>query len=255
MIYCHGWPSSRLEAGLAPPLPFRLIAFDRPGYGLSDPAPSASLQSLAGDVGALAAHLGMTRFPVVGVSGGGPVATACARFMPDRVSALTLISPVPPFQNVRGGGLGLLMRLGRQPALMWPAVLAARRFILSDRADALVFGRLMTGRDGEVMTQGRRLQLLAAMREGLRASTAGARLDARLYGTEWGFRLEDIAVATTVWHGSKDSLIPVSLVQAYAAIPGADIRIMPDDGHYSLAIGQTAMILADLLARAGSALH
>ena len=34
VIYCHGWPTSRLEAGLGPNLKLRLIAADRPGYGL-----------------------------------------------------------------------------------------------------------------------------------------------------------------------------------------------------------------------------
>lgn len=240
---------------MAPPLPYRLIAFDRPGYGLSDPAPHAALCDLAGDVGALATHLGITRFPIVGVSGGGPVATACARFLPDRVSALTLISPVPPPHAAPGGGLGLLMRLGRQPALLGPAMAAARLLIRSSRAETLVFGRQTTGRDGIVMTQGRRTLLLAAMREGLRHSTAGATLDAHLYGRDWGFRLEDVAVPTTVWHGTEDNLVPVDTAQAYAAIPDVSIRIMPGEGHYSLAMGQTAMILAELLDHAGSALH
>jgi pimeloyl-ACP methyl ester carboxylesterase len=255
MIYCHGWPSSRLEAGLAPVLPLRLVAFDRPGYGRSDPFPHASLQDLAADVGALATHLGIARFPVVGVSGGGPVACACARFLPGRVDALTLISPVPPAHRVRGGGLGWLMRLGRQPFVLRPALLAARALMHSHRAETMVFGRLMTGLDGDTMTSDRRHQLLMAMREGLRHGTAGARLDARLYGTDWGFRLEDVAVSTTVWHGTEDPLIPVETVHAYAGIPGVTVRIMPGEGHYSLAIGQTAMIMADLLDRAGSALH
>jgi len=42
VFYFHGFPGSRLEATLLPPSGIRLIGVDRPGYGLSTPAPAAS---------------------------------------------------------------------------------------------------------------------------------------------------------------------------------------------------------------------
>ncbi len=250
MLYCHGWPTSRLEAGLAPPLPVRLIAIDRPGYGLSDPHRGARLRNHTQDIRALARHLGLSRFAVVGVSGGGPLATACAHDLPDLVSALTLISPVPPPHAVSSGSLAMLMRFGRWPRLARPTMSLARRFILSpDRGEAVVFGRHLPGHDGAVMTRERRAALLAAMREGLRPGIAGAVGDAAIYGSPWGFNLADIKVSTTVWHGTDDHLIPPDSVRAYGVIPGAVIHIAEGHGHYSLAIGQTTMIMKELIRR------
>lgn len=255
MVYCHGWPSSRLEAALAPEMNLRLIAFDRPGYGHSDPNPKATtLRDLTADVADLADHLGLARFAMVGVSGGGPLAAACAHAFPAKVSALALISAVPPPDAISGGPLGALMRFGRWPDLGRPVMSMARRFLLSPgRAEALVMNRVIPGRDGVVLTRERRALLLAAVREGLRRSGAGAVADAGFYGRPWGFRLQDIRVPTAVWHGTDDHLVPVAAARAYAAIPGATVHIVEGEGHYSLALGQTRAILADLLTRAGEA--
>lgn len=252
VIYCHGWPTSRLEPGLGPELALRLIAPDRPGYGLSDPKPKATLKDQAEDIRHLAGHLGLRRFAVVGVSGGGPLAAACAHYLPDLVSALTLISAIPPPDAVRNGRLAALMRFGRWPALGRPIMTMARDFVLApNRAEAVAYARRLPGRDSDVMTRERRAALLAAMREGLKQGIWGAVTDAAIYGRPWGFRLSDITVSTTAWQGDLDQLIPPASVHAFRAIPGAVIHEMKGHGHYSLAIGETVAIMAELIGRAG----
>lgn len=249
-IYCHGWPSSRLEAGLVTDLKVRLVAADRPGYGLSDPHPTGTLRDRAQDIAALADHLGLLRFAVVGVSGGGPTAVACARYLGDRVSALCLISPVPPPEAATGAGLRLLMQLGKWPFPGRPALALARLVVLSWRfGPAMVFGKSMPARDAAILTPTIRHAMLAAMREGLQDGTDGAWADARQYGRAWGFRLADIRVPTTIWHGTEDPLVEVGNAHAFAAIPGAVTNLLPGHGHYSPALGETGPILADLLSR------
>ena len=79
--------SSRLEACLlaraAANAGVRVIGTDRPGMGLSQFQPGRRLLDWPADVVALADHLGIARFAVVGVSAGGPHALACA---PDGVT-------------------------------------------------------------------------------------------------------------------------------------------------------------------------
>jgi pimeloyl-ACP methyl ester carboxylesterase len=76
IVYFHGHPGSRLEARLAhepaaaPGL--RVIALDRPGYGLSDFLPGRAITDWPADVTAAADALGIGRFSVAGASGGGP---------------------------------------------------------------------------------------------------------------------------------------------------------------------------------------
>ena len=93
----------------------RFIAPDRPGYGASTYAPKRTLPDLAEDVRELADHLGLERFGVVGLSGGGPHAGG--------------VRPVP--RRPRDGASRLLSGIGpvREPgteAGMMPAEPAVR---------------------------------------------------------------------------------------------------------------------------------
>ena len=82
VFYFHGWPGSRCEPRLlhsvCAELQLRLVAPDRPGLGLSDFQRGRKLLDWPKDVCELADRFGVFRFTVLGVSGGGPYALACA---------------------------------------------------------------------------------------------------------------------------------------------------------------------------------
>ncbi|MGH9253569.1 MAG: alpha/beta fold hydrolase [Vicinamibacterales bacterium] len=71
---------------------YRVIAFDRRGWGRSeaDPATGAQPGHASEDLQALADHLSLGRFHLVGVAGGGFVALDYAAWHPDRVSSLVV---------------------------------------------------------------------------------------------------------------------------------------------------------------------
>lgn len=100
VIYHHGTPGSRLEhhpddrvyldRGI------RWIAYDRPGYGRSGREPGRQVASAATYAEALADHLGLERFGLMDVSGGGPHTLACAALLPGRVTrAAVLVGAAP----------------------------------------------------------------------------------------------------------------------------------------------------------------
>lgn len=79
----------------------RALAFDVRGHGQSAaPAPGGyAVDSLAGDIGAVADQLGLERFVLVGHSLGGAAAAAYAGAHPERLAGLVLVSapgPTPP---------------------------------------------------------------------------------------------------------------------------------------------------------------
>ncbi len=81
VLFLHGLPSCRLmrpDAGETASLGARLLTFDRPGFGQSDPNPRRSLSDTADDIVALLDHLGIDRVYVAAPSGGGPPALASA---------------------------------------------------------------------------------------------------------------------------------------------------------------------------------
>ncbi|KAJ6440068.1 alpha/beta-Hydrolase [Purpureocillium lavendulum] len=103
LLYFHGFPSSRLEAqpvaSMLSLLGVRLIALDRPGFGLSTPRPGRRIIDWADDVGAFARAAGIDRFAVLGTSGGGPYALACAHALPRRmVAGVGLFASGPPWE-------------------------------------------------------------------------------------------------------------------------------------------------------------
>src|SRR6185312_7689883 len=100
VLAIHGTPGSRYMFALtdqaARERGLRVIAPERPGYGLSDYRRETALAHTGEDVSALADALRLDKFALIGVSGGGPHAIAAAASMPGRVVLLALVSPVGP---------------------------------------------------------------------------------------------------------------------------------------------------------------
>lgn len=96
MVLLHGCPDSRvigrLAAAAAARHGIRLVAPDRPGFGLSDPKPGRTILDWPDDLAQLADALGLDRFPVIGLSAGCAFAAACAWKLPHRVAVLGILS-------------------------------------------------------------------------------------------------------------------------------------------------------------------
>lgn len=132
VIAIHGFPGCRLD-----PWPhhrllarnhIRLISPDRPGSGHSTFQPSRRVLDFPSDMLELADHLGLGRFGVLGISGGGPYAVACARYIPsDRISVLGLLAPATPWEMDGEGpsGLRMISRLGDWAVRHVPRVVSA----------------------------------------------------------------------------------------------------------------------------------
>jgi pimeloyl-ACP methyl ester carboxylesterase len=249
----HGTPGSRLMFALADKAArdrgIRLIAPERPGYGLSDYCPSANLAQVAEDLSVVADAYGLERFAIIGISGGAPFAVATAASLSDRVSLLALVCPVGELAD---GRLRLsrfqrfvFRRLARRP---WASRLFFRRlramvFKSPDGAYRWLLARVRTP-DRELLARPEvRANLQAAVGEGLRPGVEGAAQDLRLYCAPWGLHLADIDVPAIVWQGSDDSVVPPAASYALArALPNCRLDVIPGAGHYWV-LGQFGLIL------------
>lgn len=101
ILWHHG--SSQTGALLEPLLwaaaerNIRLVSYGRPSYGGSSPRPGRNIASAASDVRLIVDSLRIDRFAVMGASGGGPHALACAALMPDRVRSVACFASPAPF--------------------------------------------------------------------------------------------------------------------------------------------------------------
>lgn len=82
---------------------FRVIGVDRPGFGLTDPAPDADpFAAAADDLRRVLDGLALDRTDLVSIDGGAPAAMAFAEAWPERVGRGVLITPRPPRVERRG---------------------------------------------------------------------------------------------------------------------------------------------------------
>jgi pimeloyl-ACP methyl ester carboxylesterase len=254
----HGTPGSArmmlLDHATFVSMNVRFIVPDRPGYGHSTFHHGRRLADWSSDVAALADHLRISRFAVLGISGGGPHAAVCARFLPGRVTAAAIVSGVAPLGqpgSEKGAMLfnRMMFKLARRASFLVrlafaPMVAMGRRFpdkmlpMLAKGAppaDALIL---------------RRPDVVAALRsEFIHASHTTSRAaaqDFHLFARDWGFALEEIAVPVHVWQGDQDINVPPAHASILASrIPGARLHLVPGGGH-QMFIGCMSEILKAL---------
>jgi pimeloyl-ACP methyl ester carboxylesterase len=259
IIYCHGFPASRLEMRLGHEVAarsgIRLIAPDRPGYGLSDFQPGRRISDWPRDVAELADALALRRFGVLGISGGGPYALACAAVLPNRVTVVGIVCGLGRL-DVREATAGM-SRFGRLSFALTRRAPAASQILSRALAPVLrrspqlilkLLASALPPPDAKVLSDPIVLGLLAdAFREGLRQGGRGVALDLALYAQPWEFAVESIRVPCHLWHGEQDRTVPVAMGKRLAAaIPGCCARFYPDEGHFSLPVRRMDEILTVL---------
>ena len=257
VFYFHGFPSSRLDwpffdaEGPAKELNARIIAPDRPGYGLSDPQRGRRLLDWPADVAALADALQIDRFAVLGISGGGPYVAACAYGIPGRLTRAGIVCGMGP-ADAPGMQGGTSWTIPGQSSLMRRLTLMLTSMGLSRDPDQFLSRSKETfsAPDGLLLDQSALAQaFIAGMQEAFRSGTGGANHEAGLYTRPWGFHLQEIDAEVHLWHGGLDNNVPISVGRFVAdAIPNCNARFYEDEGHLALPHNRMEEILCALLA-------
>jgi pimeloyl-ACP methyl ester carboxylesterase len=260
IFYFHGFPGSRLEAQLADRVAarmgIRLIAVDRPGFGLSDFKPRRTIFEWPDDVVKIADALGMNRFATIGVSGGGPYAAACALKIPQRLTAVAIVCGLGPLDTPNGTDRmirtnHLILFLGRR--LPWLAKISLWRIAYQVRRNPEgTLRRMIVALPDPDKAVLARPEVKTAMKdnvvEAFRGGSRGAACELLLYTRPWGFLLEDIATRVNLWHGEQDVSVPPTMGQYQArTIPNCRAIFYPGEGHFSLVINHMEEVLSSLL--------
>lgn len=247
VMYFHGAPSSRLEPLLVGDevlsrLGLRVVAPDRPGMGGPDFQKGRGFSDWPADVGHLADALGLGRFAVVGNSGGGAYAAVCAGRMPERLSAAVIVSggwrmDWPEARENMSAVNRLVMRLTRwAPPLLRLLLKAMTVSAGGDREKELAqLRKRVPPADYEAFAQPGRVEALhRSMGERMRQGTKGAAWDMRLYVHEFGFRLDEIRMPLTLFHGEADVNSPIELARRVVGeLPNARLVTYERDAHLS----------------------
>lgn len=248
----HGTPGCRLnrmvddsvyeEAGV------RYVTTDRAGYGISTRHRGRRVADEAEDVLAVADALQLDRFSIVGGSGGGPHALACAALLGGRAERVACQSSLAPL-----GDRGLPRHewlAGMDPEIAAEVEWAeAGEDVLTremQRAQELMQRRIdedpgsLMGAEASSGDVGflLRPEVVEAFRrivpEQARYGVGGSVDDTLAFARDWGFDLESINVPVLLTYGDADSSCPVAHGRFLAAgIPTALVVEVPDGGHFA----------------------
>ena len=241
VLFFHGTPGSRLMAVPAwndTSLGLRIIAPDRPGIGLSDWKPNRTILDWPDDVAELVDALGLYRFVVGGVSGGGPHSLACAYKLGDRVIRAGVISGAAPIETAADldgmhGPNKTAFKLARSAPWVLRPLFGVMGFVAKRWPDVAFAEKAMPAADVEIMKdpalkQALRTEAPEAYRQGARAVA----LEAVMFARPWGFKLEDVKRPVLLWHGSDDKNAPLAMAKTMEArIPDCTATYYDGDGH------------------------
>jgi pimeloyl-ACP methyl ester carboxylesterase len=246
LLWFHGTPGARRQIApqareLAHERGVRIVSVERPGVGQSTPHVYAALVDFARDIERLCEALGIERFAVAGLSGGGPYALACAHALRERVVAAVVLGGVAPAvgpEAAPGGASRLIrafapvMHRARQP--LGGALRGLIRLLepLADQAVDLFARQMPPGDQRLFQDAAMRLMFQEDLILGARRNFQAIPLDVALFARHWGFALENLAVPVHLWYGDSDIIVPPQHGEHLARlIPGARLVIRPGEGH------------------------
>jgi pimeloyl-ACP methyl ester carboxylesterase len=260
LVACQGYPGSRLEAiafsAHAAQAHVRVISLDRPGFGRSSFQDRRSFLDWPNDLLALTEHLRIDRFAIVGVSGGAPYALACAHQIPERLFSCGVVSGIGPLKLGTAGMSRqnrLVLFLASHAAWLLQALLNANaRAFRDDKHASKAMPKAMKSMvrpDREsLVASGLVDSFAASISETYRQGVQGAVYEGRLYGRDWGFKLEDIAFQPLyLWHGVLDTNVPIGMARGMATkLRGCAATYYPDEGHLSTLLNHQPEFFAAL---------
>lgn len=243
VFYFHGMPGSQLEAqpadAIALDLGIRLITPDRPGYGYSEAQDNFSLLDWPNAVSQLADKLNLNRFSILGFSGGGPYALACAHKIADRINQLTLVSSPAPFdtdvmQNHISADFKPLYELAA--ADYSAAIEQISQMAPTPESLLNIMQTSLPPADRELFNQKHfQKQYLENLTISMRNGVNGIVNDLRNIKLPWQFNLQEIQAHVDIWHGRNDINVGFSIAEYLAdSLNNVETHFQDNAGHYFL---------------------
>jgi pimeloyl-ACP methyl ester carboxylesterase len=257
IFHFHGHPGSRIEIKLfeqkSKQHGVHIIAVDRPGLGLSDFKPGRTLLEWPDDVIELADHLGLDKFVVEGMSGGGPYAAACAYKISERLTCCGIIAGMGLINWSRKG----MMRsnrieffISRRLPFLIKTIVKSMKKTLEDRESLEESFKKLPEPDRKVLQDPHILDIfIEDTKQAFHAGLDGVIHEEKIYAKPWGFDLKDIPtdLQVYIWHGDMDVFVPSSFGRKMCElIPNCKGFFFPNEGHLSVGLNHIDEILETL---------
>ncbi|MEO6828009.1 MAG: alpha/beta hydrolase [Microbacteriaceae bacterium] len=261
VIFCHGAPGSSdfdPNPTASVDADVHILAFDRPGYGSSEPLPPGRWPSVSGAADDIAEYLHsaeraartlgqheLDSVGVVGWSAGGRVALALAARHPDLVDRVAVVATPAPNDEVRWIDPEL-SRISERMAMQPPddAVADLTNLLAAEvpgaagpsdfEAQASLSSLGATDADAGALEYPGAIQRLEGMlRDAFRHGAIGLACDILAYTARpWGFDLSDVEAKTLLLYGEADAVAGRAHAQWYRKqLADARVEMVPGVGH------------------------
>jgi pimeloyl-ACP methyl ester carboxylesterase len=239
----------------------RIVCIARPGYSGSSRLPGRTYADNPADTALVAERLGAEKFFVHGHSGGGGPTLADAAFLPDRVRAVAVSATLAPrllmgpswwqgLEPVNGAELKAMEEGESALRACLEGRVEAMRGVTSgeDILDDPEFSEVYAPVDRACFT-GEYLDWAVEMYPLVVSHGVDGWIDDDFgFFGDWGFDLARVKVPVKIWLGGQDRIVPAAHVEWLVNnVPGAELRMFPDEGHVSLLNNHFGDILDDLI--------
>jgi pimeloyl-ACP methyl ester carboxylesterase len=232
----HRNPGSRLldpDPGATAAVGVRLITFDRPGYGGTDPVTDPTRSAVASDVAALVGELDVDEVAVIGWSGGGMFALEAVAALGSRVRSLSLVCTPAPDEEIAwvpDEFRSLTAQVPADPQRALAAITEACGFYAENPEAAADSDP--GAADAEVRSQAQIGDALRAMmREGARQGAIGMAADVVAGSRGDPLPLAEIRAPVRLWYGDADWIGPQHGRWYADRLADAALTVVPGAGH------------------------
>ncbi|MFC7371043.1 alpha/beta fold hydrolase [Fictibacillus iocasae] len=243
VLLFHGTPSSRVHPfiqlleEMAKEMPFppiRIIAIERPGYGLSTPKQGRTIENVVTDTKLLLRYLKIDQFSTIGISGGAPYALACAADMPDRVQKVAVISGMGPL-HVRE----LLLSHSKEDQIGFLSAFQSpdglRKFVQYAQKNPEAFVKSQYDQLHASEKKNMTKEILNIYTKTISEATRtpwGMIDDYKNFLTPWPFDPATLKTFVKLWHSDEDDSVPVNHARhMHRVIPNSEYTELKGLSH------------------------
>lgn len=255
-FFFHGFPGSRLDIllfngdAIAKQKGVKLIAVDRPGYGDSEFQKERTLLDWPKDIAELADTLKIDKFSILGYSGGGPYALACAYQIPERLNKVCVISGMVPKSTTKAKN-GSSMFIPKMPPYLQNIILKGMKKMLVDKPERLIqnMNKSLPEPDKKILeNETVKIAFINTWSESLKTDHKGAKHDAKIYKKDWGFDISKIKKEVYFYHGEEDlNILSVSAKHLANELQNCNSEFYSKEGHISLIYKYFDQIMTTLI--------
>jgi non-heme chloroperoxidase len=230
VVLIHGWPLS--GASWSEQIPvlheagYRVVAYDRRGFGDSDPGDSYGYDALADDLHNIITDLDLSEVTLVGFSmGGGEVARYAGKHGVDRLHSVVFAAAVPPY---------LLQGDDNPDGPLTQEAADGMRSGLEEDRDGFFDGfmrQFFSAGDDLKVSEEQRQEAVAMCRKSDQEAALGCMQS--FATTDFRADLESVSVPTLVIHGDSDGIVPFegSGKRTHDTIEGSELVVLEGAPH------------------------